>query len=128
MDNNPHVEFKGSAYAHFKSLMSTQYPYKELHEAETQVTENLNLSNNAYLFDRQSRELYSGSATDIQTLIKQPKTLVMWAELQGKTCNGTNFNEDLSLLQPTIEEWALTETLTEPKPRKKLLNTALEAE
>ena len=124
VDNNPHLEFKGSAYEHFESLMSTQYPYKEGDEAETQVTGNLSLSNNAYLFDRQSRELYSGSATDIQTLIKQPKTLVMWAELQGQTSNNISFGEELSLLKLTIEDWALTETLTEPKPQNKLLNTA----
>lgn len=126
MDNNPHVQFKGSAYEHFQSLMSEQYSDYDAHEAETKVTENLSLSldKTAYLFDRQTRELYSGSATDIQTLIKQPKTLIMWAELQGQTCNGTNFSEDLSLLKPTLEEWALTETLTEPKPQNKLLNTA----
>lgn len=94
--------------------MSTQYPYDEVHEAETNVTENLSLFNSkeAYLFDRRVRELYSGSASDIQGLIKQPKALVMWAELQGKTCNGTNFDEDLSLLKPTLEEWALTESLS----------------
>lgn len=116
MDNKPHVEFKGSAYEHFESLMSTQYPYKEADEAETQVTENLSLSldKTAYLFDRQARELYSGSASDIQALIKQPNSLVMWAELQGESCNESKFEEfELELSEPlsTIDEWALTKAL-----------------
>lgn len=113
MDNKPHVEFKGSASEHFESLMSTQYPYQEADEAETQVTENLRLSldNTAYLFDRQARELYSGSAEDIQTLIKQPSSLAMWAELQGQTSNQTKFDEELSEPSPTINEWALTKAL-----------------
>lgn len=114
MDNNSHLEFKGSASEHFKSLMSTQYPYKEADEAETQVTETLSLSldKTAYLFDRQARELYSGSAEDIQTLIKQPNSLAMWAELQGTTCNNTKFEKELSLPEPTtINKWVLTEAL-----------------
>lgn len=113
-DNSPHLKFKGSAYEHFESLMSTQYPYKEADEAETQVTENLSLSldKTAYLFDRQARELYSGSAEDIQTLIKQPSSLAMWAELQGTTCNNTKFEKELSLSEPTtINKWILTEAL-----------------
>ena len=44
VDNNPHLEFKGSAYEHFESLMSTQYPYKETDEAKTKVTESLSSS------------------------------------------------------------------------------------
>lgn len=113
MNNNPYVEFKGSAYEHFESLMSSQYPYKEAHEAETQVTGNLSLSNDetAYLFDRQARELYSGSATDIQTLIKQPNSLAMWAELQGESYNETKLEEELSEPLSTIDEWVLTKSL-----------------
>ncbi|MBW4639020.1 MAG: hypothetical protein KME05_12435 [Gloeocapsa sp. UFS-A4-WI-NPMV-4B04] len=113
MDNNPHVEFKGSAYAHFESLMSTQYPYDEVHETETKVTENLSLSNaqEAYLFDRKNRELYSGSPTDIQILIKQPNSLAMWAELQGQTLNQTKFESELSEPLPTTDDWALTKAL-----------------
>jgi hypothetical protein len=49
----------------------------------------------------------------------------MWAELQGQTSNQTKFDEELSEPLPTIDEWALTEGLTEAKPQKKLLNTAL---
>lgn len=126
IDNNMKVN-QSSTYDYFESLVSTQYPYKEAQEADTKVTKTLSSTNDkeAYLFDRQTRELYSGCLLDIQTLIKQPKTLLMWAELQGKTCNDTNSEEELSLLKPTVEDWALTETLTELEPKKNLVNITL---
>lgn len=89
---------KSSLYDYFESLASGQYPYEDAHDTETKVTESLSSSSTekAYLFDRQTREVYSGSPTDIQALIKQPKTLVMWAELQGQTCNQTKFESEVS--------------------------------
>lgn len=126
MDNNVKVN-KGSTYDYLESLVSNQHFYKEAHETETKIPKTLSLTSDkeAYLFDRQTRELYSGCLLDIQTLIKQPKTLVMWAELQGKICNDTNFEEKLSLLKPTLEDWASTEALAESKPENKLLNITL---
>jgi len=105
---------KGSSYDYFQSLVSGQYSDNEAHEPKTKVTENLSLSNEqeAYLFDRRTRELYSGSAMDIQILIKQPNSLAMWAELQGQTSHQTKFEQELSSEpSPTIDEWALTKAL-----------------
>lgn len=115
IDNNTKVN-KGSDYNYFEGLITGKYSSREKHEAETKITETLSSPDEkaAYLFDRQARELYSGSPSDIQTLIKQPKTLVMWAELQGETCNESKFEEfeeKLISSEPKIDEWVLTKAL-----------------
>lgn len=114
---------KSNLYNYFERLASGQYPYKEAYETETKVTENLSSFNTekAYLFDRQTRELYSGSPSDVQTLIKQPKVLVMWAELQSGAWSDVKFDQELTLLKPIEEELALFE----PKSQNKLLNARL---
>lgn len=102
---------RGNAYDYFEKLVSDQYPYKNPYEVETEATASFNSSNNeAYLFDRQTRELYLGSSSDIQMLIKQPKVLVMWAELQNKTCSTINFNEKLILSKSIEQHRALLES------------------
>lgn len=97
---------KGSTYDYFERLVSGQYPYKDTHKAEIKVTESFSSpsGDTAYLFDRQTRELYAGFPTEIQNLIKQSQVLVMWAELQSGICNDVNFEQKLTLLKPTEED------------------------
>lgn len=114
---------KGSTYDYFESLVSGQCPYHDAHEAETKVTKTLSSTNDkkAYLFDRQTRELYSGCLLDIQALIKQPKTLVMWAELQARSYDCINSDAEFSLLNLIDEDLALNKS----KPRKNLPSLTL---